>query len=102
MSNVDPCVEIISMAQQARPNVNGHKEFERPQLKIFEATVTMMPSRCSSTTMGMRSEEASKAGTWCWAPAGEAGMVGAALPGIGCTSAAALIASPRIVCGLLE
>src|SRR5687768_134320 len=63
MSKFEPCVEIISMAQQARPKVKGQSEFERPQLKILEATVTRMPSFCSSTTMGILSEEGSNEGT---------------------------------------
>src|SRR6266850_4208733 len=62
MSNVEPCVPIISMAQQAKPKVKGQRELLRHQLKIFEATVRMMPSFCSSTTMGMRSDLASYAG----------------------------------------
>src|SRR5687768_745665 len=81
MSKFEPCVEIISMAQQARPNVNGQSELERPQLKILEATVTRMPSFCSSTTMGMRSDEGSNDGTpsatWCEAPDEETGRGGA-------------------------
>src|SRR5712692_6205586 len=41
-------MDIISMAQQARPNPSGHSEFLRAQFTALSSCVKMMPSSASS------------------------------------------------------
>src|SRR5437868_5165367 len=43
-SNRGPLTAIISMAQQARPKVMGHREFLRPQFMAKSRLVTIRPS----------------------------------------------------------
>src|SRR5215831_6434570 len=46
MSNRDALIDIISMAQQARPNAIGQMEFLRPQLMTLSRVVVNTPD-CS-------------------------------------------------------
>src|SRR5712692_3496853 len=41
-------MDIISMAQQARPNPSGHSDFLRAQFTALSSCVKMMPSSASS------------------------------------------------------
>src|SRR5579871_6270188 len=41
-------MDIISMAQQARPNPRGHMELRRAQFTALSSVVKMMPSSSSS------------------------------------------------------
>src|SRR3954467_13901211 len=44
ISNRDALIDIISMAQQARPKLIGQIEFLRPQLTAASSVVITMPS----------------------------------------------------------
>src|SRR5580700_6150190 len=44
MSKRDPIIDIISIAQQARPKDMGQMEFLRPQLIALPMVVVMIPS----------------------------------------------------------
>src|SRR5579872_7486189 len=50
MSYRDPIMDIISMAQQARPNDIGQIEFFRPQLMALSSVVVIMLSEASTTS----------------------------------------------------
>ena len=55
MSNRDPIIDIISIAQHARPNDIGQMEFFRPQLMAFPMVVVMMPSgTLAASSLSMR------------------------------------------------
>src|SRR6267154_2306536 len=57
MSNRDADIDIISMAQQARPNDIGQIEFLRAQLIALERVVVKIPSAprpCSRPALSMR------------------------------------------------
>ncbi len=47
MSKRDAPMDIISMAQQAKPKVMGHTEFLRTQLTAKSSVVRKTPSGCS-------------------------------------------------------
>ena len=48
MSYLEPPIDIISIAQQASPNVMGHTEFFRTQLIAESSEARTTPSGCSS------------------------------------------------------
>jgi hypothetical protein len=48
MSNRDPIMDIISIAQHASPNDMGQMEFLRPQLMALSSVVVIMPSEPST------------------------------------------------------
>src|SRR6202167_6871114 len=57
ISNRDPIIDIISMAQQARPNDIGQMEFLRPQLIALPMVVVMMPSgTLAASSLSMRAK----------------------------------------------
>ena len=51
ISNRDADIDIISIAQQARPKDIGQIEFLRPQLITQSTEVRMMPSRAASRSI---------------------------------------------------
>src|ERR1700692_4266034 len=63
MSNRDELIDIISIAQQARPNDMGQIEFFRAQLMAWSSLVVMMPSAAAAcSTLALSSREKSSAG----------------------------------------
>src|SRR5580658_4718404 len=57
ISNRDALIDIISMAQQARPNDMGQMEFFLPQLMTLSRVVVIMPARsaaCSTVSLSSR------------------------------------------------
>src|SRR5580658_8007860 len=50
MSKRDPIIDIISMAQQAKPNDMGQMEFLRPQLMALSMVVVIIPSEPLTTS----------------------------------------------------
>jgi hypothetical protein len=57
MSNRDPIIDIISMAQHAKPKDIGQMEFFRPQLIALPIVVVMMPSgTLAASSLSMRAK----------------------------------------------
>src|ERR1700733_1936804 len=57
ISNRDALIDIISIAQQARPNAIGQIEFLRPQLITLSSVVVITPARsaaCSTVSLSTR------------------------------------------------
>ena len=57
MSNLDALIDIISIAQQAKPKDIGQMEFLRAQLIALSKVVVMMPScaaACSIASLSIR------------------------------------------------
>src|SRR5579863_4556524 len=63
MSKREPIIDIISMAQQARPKLIGQMAFLRPQLIALPMVVNTMDSSSSSSS-GSRSMRANSSGGW--------------------------------------
>src|SRR5579883_2452602 len=51
ISNRDALIDIISMAQHARPNVIGQMEFLRAQLTALSSVVKIMPSEAAASAL---------------------------------------------------
>ena len=57
MSKREPIIDIISMAQHAKPNDIGQIEFLRPQLIAFPIVVVMIPSgTLAASSLSMRAK----------------------------------------------
>jgi hypothetical protein len=57
MSKRDPIMDIISIAQHAKPNDIGQMEFFRPQLIALPMVVVMMPSgTLAASSLSMRAK----------------------------------------------
>src|ERR1700683_4959586 len=57
ISKRDALIDIISIAQQARPNAIGQMEFLRPQLITLSSVVVITPARnaaCSTVSLSTR------------------------------------------------
>src|ERR1700733_6461003 len=57
ISNRDALIDIISIAQHARPNAIGQIEFLRPQLITLSSVVVITPARnaaCSTVSLSTR------------------------------------------------
>ena len=57
ISKREALIDIISMAQQARPNAIGQMEFLRPQLITLSRVVVITPARnaaCSTVSLSTR------------------------------------------------
>ena len=54
MSKREALIDIISMAQQARPKLMGQMEFLRAQLTALSSVVSTMPSECGGRGVGHR------------------------------------------------
>ena len=51
ISNREALIDIISMAQQARPNVMGQMEFLRAQLTALSSVVRTIPSEAAAAAL---------------------------------------------------
>ena len=51
ISKREALIDIISMAQQARPNVMGQMEFLRAQLTAWSREVSRMPSEAAAAAL---------------------------------------------------
>src|SRR4051812_10612588 len=64
MSNRDPIIAIISIAQHTKPKLIGQIEFLRAQLIALSTVVVMIDSPYSSAASGSASARANSSGGW--------------------------------------